>query len=106
MSVSVEAIGCEQLAQIRYAAASGRGSNSRPLHRKSDALPLRHLANRRVCVWGGGLNTVNSGASGERLRLDAVVRYTSSLIHVNEPITTLSHRSAETITRLITVQGR
>jgi len=35
-SVSVEAIGCEQLAQSRYAAAPGRGSNSRPLDRKFD----------------------------------------------------------------------
>ena len=41
-SVSVEAIGCEQLAQSRYAAAPWPGSNSRPLDRKSDALPLRH----------------------------------------------------------------
>ena len=37
--VSVEAIGCEQLAQLRYAAAPGLGSNSRSLDRKSDALP-------------------------------------------------------------------
>ena len=42
LHVSVEAIGCEQLAQSRYAAAPGRGSNSRPLDHKSDALPLRH----------------------------------------------------------------
>jgi len=37
-----EAHGCEQLAQNRYAATLGRGSNSRPLDRKSDVLPLRH----------------------------------------------------------------
>ena len=43
-SVGVEATGCEQLAQSRYAAAPGRGSNSRHLDRKSDALPLRHHA--------------------------------------------------------------
>ena len=43
-SVSVEAVACEQLAQSRYAAAPGRVSNSRPLDRKSDALPLRHHA--------------------------------------------------------------
>jgi len=43
-SVGVEAIGCEQLAQSRYAAAPGRESNSRPFDRKSDALPLRHRA--------------------------------------------------------------
>ena len=35
-----EAHGCEQLAQSRYVAALGRGSNSRPLDRKSDVLPL------------------------------------------------------------------
>ena len=34
--------GCEQLAQCRYAATLGRGSNSRPLDRKSDVLPLCH----------------------------------------------------------------
>ena len=43
-SVSVEAVGCEQLAQSRYAAAPGRRSNSRPLDRKSDTLPLRYHA--------------------------------------------------------------
>ena len=37
-----EAHGCEQLAQSRYAATLGRESNSRPLDRKSDVLPLRH----------------------------------------------------------------
>ena len=37
-----EAHGCEQLAQSRYAATLGRGSNSRPLDRKSDVLPLCH----------------------------------------------------------------
>ena len=38
--------GCERLAHGRYAAAPGRGSNPRPLDRKSDALPLRHYATR------------------------------------------------------------
>jgi len=47
-SVSVEAVGCEQLAQSRYAAAPGRESNSRPLVRKSDAIPLRHHATLTV----------------------------------------------------------
>ena len=47
-SVSVEEIGCEQLAQSRYAAAPGRGSNSRPLDHKSDTLPLRHRTKRLI----------------------------------------------------------
>jgi len=34
----------EQHAYTRYAAAPGRGSNPRPLVRKSDTLPLRHYA--------------------------------------------------------------
>jgi len=37
-----EAHGCEQLAHSRYAAAPGRGSNPRPLDRKSDTLALHH----------------------------------------------------------------
>ena len=41
-SLVTEAHGCEQVAHSRYAAAPGRGSNPRPLNRKSDALPLRH----------------------------------------------------------------
>jgi len=36
--------GCEQLAQSRYAAMLGRGSNSRFLDCKSDVIPLRHHA--------------------------------------------------------------
>jgi len=43
-SVTVEAVGFEQLAQSRYAAAPGCESNSRPLDRKSDALPWCHHA--------------------------------------------------------------
>ena len=43
-SNGVEARGCEQLAQSRYAAASWPGLNSRPLDHKSDTLPLRHHA--------------------------------------------------------------
>ena len=43
-SVSVEAIGCEQLARVVTQPHPGRESNSRPLDRKSDALPLSNHA--------------------------------------------------------------
>ena len=45
------AIGCEQLAQSRYAAALGQGSNSRPLDRESDILPLRYHATPRQAMF-------------------------------------------------------
>jgi len=63
-SVSVEAIGCEQLAQSRYAAAPGRGSNSRPLVHKSDALPLRHHATPSVMCHVLSSDQLNTQARG------------------------------------------
>jgi len=66
-SVGVEAIGCEQLAQSRYAAAPGRGSNSRPLDRKSDALPLRHHATP-ACS-----HSADRAAARQRIGLSAAI---------------------------------
>jgi len=43
-SASDEAVGCEQLAQSRYAAAPWPEIELATLDRKSDALPLRHHA--------------------------------------------------------------
>ena len=51
-SVGVEATGCEQLAQSRYAAAPGPGIElATSLGRKSDTQPLRHHA---TCALGVG----------------------------------------------------
>jgi len=48
-SVSVEAIGCEQLGpRVVTQPRPGRGSDSRPFDRKSDDLPLHHHATLSV----------------------------------------------------------
>jgi len=66
--------GCEQLAQSRYAAALGRGSNSRPLDRKG----RRHCATgwfvvglqkqrwRRLFVLGAEHKVLQSADAGRR----------------------------------------
>ena len=63
-SVSVGAFGCEQLAQSHYAPpAPDRGSNSRPLDRKSDAIPYRHNAHLLAKTNCGTAEKTNMGVS-------------------------------------------
>jgi len=101
-TVGVEASGCEQLAQSRYAATPRPGSNPWPLSLKSDALPLRHHATQRGWVLfcslyrptGNSADTVRRWKRNVRWlpRVDTT-RYTTRN-RAGTPVTTQCYRNS------------